>query len=91
MNPRTPQYSGQFKKDRKTIQRSGTSLQPLDEIVSLLINRQALPARCRDHALHGDYDGYRDCHVAPDWVLIYKAEDDSVRFVRTGSHSELFA
>ena len=64
----------------------------LDAVVALLLVRAALPERCRDHALHGDMEGYRECHVRPDWLLVYRIVENVLVLVlqRTGTHSELF-
>ena len=58
--------------------------------MKMIISEEALPRELRDHKLIGNYQGRRECHLAGDWLLIYKLEDDSVVFERTGSHSELF-
>lgn len=63
----------------------------LKEIVSMLITETPLPPRCREHQLSGRWKGYMDAHIEPDWLLIYIVNEHSVRFERTGSHSDLFA
>lgn len=81
----------QFKKDYKKIRKSNDTDRLL-EIVDMLRREKALPARYRDHALSGEYKGMRECHIAPDWLLIYRIDKKKLVLVlsRTGSHSELF-
>jgi mRNA interferase YafQ len=90
---RTPSRTTQFKKDYKRENR-GRYRQILDDelriVLGLLLADTALPPRYRDHALTGDWAGFRDCHLCPDLVLIYsKPDDHTVALVRIGSHSEL--
>ena len=68
------------------------NLKMIEEIVKLLQELKPLPEKNADHALVGDWKGYRECHITPDWLLIYKSEEDLnlLRLMRTGSHSELF-
>ncbi len=82
----------QFKRDYKLTKKRGLRLEALAEAVTLLANGEALPEKNRDHALSGDYEGFRECHIASDWLLIYRIEDDVLVLVlsRTGSHSDLF-
>jgi mRNA interferase YafQ len=80
----------QFKKDFKKLRSSGRDIGELAETIRLLQHEKALPEAMRDHQLIGNYDGYRECHMAPDWLLIYRIEDGFLVLVRTGSHSELF-
>jgi mRNA interferase YafQ len=88
---RQPAYSGQFKRDVKQAQKRGKDMEKLKTLLSLLIEGGALPATYLDHPLKGDWHGFRDAHIEPDWLLIYKIADDSIRFERTGRHSDLFA
>lgn len=85
---RTPQ----FKKDYKLAKKQGLDLEKLKEIIYLLANGETLPEKNRDHPLKGNYSGHRECHIEPDWLLIYKIERDMLvlSLVRTGSHSHLF-
>ncbi len=84
--------SSRFKKDLKTASKRGYNLNLLNEVVNTLASNQALPMKNRDHELSGDYSGFRECHIAPDWLLIYRiVEDDLVLYLmRTGTHSDLF-
>lgn len=79
-----------FKKDFKKLQSSGKDLQKLADVILKLANEEPLPERNRDHTLIGDYAGHRECHISPDWLLIYQVTETELLLVRTGSHSELF-
>jgi mRNA interferase YafQ len=84
--------STQFKKDLKKINKQGKDKSKLDTMVHILQKEEALPKKSRDHELIGNWKGYRECHIAPDWLLIYKACHGNVRLLRlarTGPHSEL--
>jgi mRNA interferase YafQ len=70
--------------------KQGYDICKLDKIITDLVNEIPLPPLNRDHGLIGDYSGCRECHIQGDWLLIYKYKDDTVIFLRTGSHSELF-
>jgi len=80
----------QFKKDFKRIKKRGKDLSKLKEVVSAIANIETLEERHRDHALSGNSAGSRDCHVEPDWILIYRVDGDYLFLERTGSHSDLF-
>jgi mRNA interferase YafQ len=79
-----------FEKDLKRVGRQGRNLDKLDEVVTLLQTQQPLPTRCRPHPLRGNWTGHWDCHVKPDWLLLYRVMETELILVRTGSHSELF-
>jgi len=79
-----------FKKDIKKMQKRGKDLAKLKAIVGLLLAEKSLPPKNKDHQLGGNWSGHRDCHIEPDWILIYKIFDDELRLERTGSHSDLF-
>ncbi len=66
------------------------NLSLLEAVVRKLADEESLPPKNRDHALTGDWQGYRECHIAPDWLLIYKIAGKELILVRTGSHSDLF-
>jgi mRNA interferase YafQ len=92
---RTIERSSAFKRDYKrakaTPRRSKDLESLLSTVVALLLSDQVLPANSRDHALIGEWAGYRECHIKPDLLLIYrKADADTLRLARLGSHSELF-
>ena len=84
--------TGQFKKDLKRAKKRGLNLQDLIHVVELLANDEPLPESNHDHNLHGDYEGYRECHISPDWLLIYEYDGDELFLLlaRIVSHSELF-
>ncbi len=80
-----------FKKDYKRLKRSGKyAVELLQEIIIQLANNQLLPEKCHNHALTGNWQNHRECHIKPDWLLIYQFRDDELILVRTGSHSDLF-
>ncbi|MFZ4395441.1 MAG: type II toxin-antitoxin system YafQ family toxin [Kiritimatiellia bacterium] len=79
----------QFEKDYKKALKSGRDLARLKRVMTWIACEQELPPELRDHKLVGNYQGRRECHLAGDWLLIYKLDDDSVIFERAGSHSEL--
>ncbi len=87
---RTIRYSGQFKKDAKLAAKRGYAMNKLRVVIEKLVNEEELDARYKDHALQGKFVGARDCHVSPDWVLIYAIVDNELRLIRTGTHSDLF-
>lgn len=86
----TPFRSGQFKRDIKRIQKRGKDLSKLKDLLLLLINAEPLPDAYQDHPLRGNWKGYRDAHLEPDWLLIYRIEGDQLHLTRTGSHSDIF-
>ena len=85
-------FTTQFKKDLKLAKRQGKGTEKLFDVIEKLANGEALEAKYRDHDLTGNYKGCRECHVEPDWFLIYEIVDDVVVLLlyRVGSHSELF-
>ena len=87
---RTFSRTDQFKKDVKRAAKRGKDMRKFKAILEGLIDGKPLPLECRDHPLRGDFAGSRDCHIEPDWLLIYKVIDDEVRFARTGTHADLF-
>lgn len=85
-------YSKQFKKDFKRAKKRGLPLNDLKNIMTRLANEETLEAKYRDHALSGKYSSFRECHILPDWLLIYRIDNGVMEFVaqRTGTHSDLF-
>jgi len=83
-------YRNTFTKDVKRAERRGKNLARLHHIVDLLIKQKPLPQKYRDHALVGQYVNRQECHIEPDWLLIYKQEKESIIFERTGTHADLF-
>ena len=80
----------QFRRDAKKQRKRGKDLRKVMEVTDLLIAGEGLPEKWRDHALGGSWKGWRDCHIEPDRVLIYKLLPDELVLGRTGSHSDLF-
>jgi len=87
---RIPGYTTQFERDLRLMQRRGKDSGKLKTILTALINEEPLPERQRDHPLLGNYKGRRECHVEPDWLLIYKLINNEIIFERTGTHGDLF-
>jgi mRNA interferase YafQ len=79
-----------FEKDSKKLQKRGKDLLKLKKIVSFLVQGKTLPQKNKDHKLTGNYLGFRECHIEPDWLLIYQIDRNELCLVRTGSHSDLF-
>lgn len=84
--------SNKFRKDLKLARKRGLKLEKLDAVVERLANQLPLDTRYRDHALTGNYGDFRECHIEPDWLLIYRQDEDVLELFlfRTGSHSDLF-
>ena len=89
---RTFSRTSQFKKDVKRAEKRGKNLAKLRLVLEQLIDGSPLPAELKDHPLRGSFGGSRDCHVEPDWILIYTItkNDTHVCFERTGTHADLF-
>ena len=85
-------FTRQFARDLKLAVRRGKDLGKITKVIDLLCTQEPLPPNLRDHALSGDYAGYRDCHVEPDLVLIYRIVEDQLQLIcfRLGTHSDLF-
>lgn len=83
-------YTTQFKRDYKLQQKRHKDLNLLDDLIRVLVKEEPPPPKNKNHPLQGDYKVYRECHVEPDWLRIYKVEGDGIYFVRTGTHSDLF-
>ena len=87
-------FTGQYKKDLKLARKRHLPEDELNGIIFKLANDEVLPDSNRDHALTGDFTGARECHIKPDWLLIYSKEDDDalkiLTLLRTGTHSDLF-
>ena len=87
------EITNQFKRDLRTVLRSGSrNIADLKRVVDMLSSGRKLPSKYHDHLLSGDYQGMRECHINPDWLLVYKVEKEVLvlTLVRTGSHSDLF-
>jgi mRNA interferase YafQ len=87
---RKPQFTNRFKKDLKKQKKRGKHPHKLEFIINTICETGDAPSDCRPHNLSGDWSGYRECHIQPDWLLIYTVDDETVTFYRTGTHSDLF-
>ena len=87
-----PVYTKPFRKELKLMGKRGRNLDKLGEVMKMLINEKPLLPKHEDHPLHGNYKGKRECHVEPDWVLVYRIDKKNrkVIFHHTGSHSDLY-
>ena len=85
-------WSGKFKKSYKLAKKRGLNINLLQEVVGKLEEDIPLEPKYHDHDLHGNYEGFRECHIQPDWLLIYLKENDilTLTLVDTGTHSDLF-
>lgn len=84
--------SKRFKKDLKLLKKRGLKIDNLRNVINTLAAEEKLDEKYRDHALTGDYRGFRECHVEPDWLLVYRVDQDELELFlfRTGTHSDLF-
>ena len=82
----------QYKKDLKLIVKQGKNLKKLERIIYLIATAQPLPPKCKNHKLIGNFDNSFECHIEPDWLLIYRIDNNILilSLLRTGSHSDLF-
>ena len=88
----TVKFTTQFKKDFKLAMKRGLKIELLEKVITTLAMGETLPEKNKDHALTGNWVGHRECHVLPDWLLIYRIEDEVLvlTLTRTGTHSDLF-
>lgn len=88
----TIKYETTFKKDFKRIVKRGYNIRLLEEVIEILSNGETLPEKYKDHNLIGNYSDCRECHITPDWLLIYKVNGEELilYLTRTGTHSDLF-
>lgn len=88
----TIRYSSKFKKDYKLLKKRGYDIRLLEELLCMLCAGHQLPQKYNDHTLSGNFKGHRECHITPDWLLIYKIEENELLLLltRTGTHSDLF-
>ena len=87
---KTIRQTSQFKRDVKRMQRQGREVEKLKRILEALVQGEPLAAKYQDHVLVGQYKGTRECHIEPDWLLIYELGEAEIVLIRTGSHSDLF-
>jgi mRNA interferase YafQ len=85
-----PVQSGAFARDVRRMHKRNKDMSKLRTALTLLIERKPLPRPYLDHPLKGDWKGYRDLHIEPDWVLIYRVAGSELRLARTGTHSDVF-
>ncbi|MGD0610841.1 MAG: type II toxin-antitoxin system YafQ family toxin [Anaerolineales bacterium] len=83
-------YTASFKKDYKRLQKRGYDMANLRQVLEHLVSGETPKGQYKDHPLRGSYTGARDCHVEPDWVLIYAIVGEELRLLRTGTHADLF-
>ena len=88
----TIKYETAFRKDFKRILKRGYNIKLLEEVIEILAEGKKLPEKYRDHSLTGDYKDCRECHITPDWLLIYQISNGELilYLTRTGTHSDLF-
>ena len=86
------EYHLSFKKDYKAIVKRGYDISKFEKVIEMLAKQEKLPEHYHDRYLRGIYQGFRECHIAPDWLLIYRVEKEELKLlmIRTGTHSDLF-
>ncbi len=88
--PLTPRPGAKFRKDRERLKKRGKDMEKLRAVIQSLCARERLEPKHRDHALSGEWEGWRYCHIEPDWLLIYREEAGKLELARSGSHADLF-
>lgn len=83
-------YSSKFNRDFKTCLKRNYNMERLEQVIDILKIPDKLPIKNEDHKLSGNYANYRECHVAPNWLLIYRQTDSELELHRTGTHADLF-
>ena len=85
-------FSSQIQKDLKRLEKRKNDLEQLESVIRSLISEEPLPPNRRDHALSGNWSGFRECHISPDWLLVYRIDEEKSELLltRTGTHSDLF-
>ena len=88
----TIKYETTFKKDFKRVVKRGYNIKLLEDVIEILANEQVMPQKYKDHSLSGKYADFRECHITPDWLLVYKIDNNELilYLTRTGTHSDLF-
>jgi mRNA interferase YafQ len=87
---RTPAYTNRFKKDLKLMVRRGNDFDNIKRVIRDLVEEKVLAPKYRDHVLIGNFKARRECHIEPDWLLIYRLDESRIIFERTGTHADLF-
>ncbi len=90
MTVKTLHTSTKFEKEVGLLKKRGKDLEKLKEVIELLLEEVKLPKSLKDHPLKGEWKGYRDLHIEPDWLLVYKVDGSNVWLIRTGTHSDIF-
>ena len=85
-----PQSSNRFENDLKKAKKRNKDFDKFKEVLKLLIEEKPLSPKLKDHALTGEYKDFRECHIEPDWLLIYQKDSENIYLARIGSHSDLF-
>ena len=85
-----PLYLKSFEKELARDKKRGKDFSKMKKVMSMLLQEEQLPVKYRNHKLKGEFEGYWECHVEPDWLLVYKKTNTHIIFVRTGTHSDLF-
>jgi len=83
-------WTNQFKKDFKRALSQAKDIETLRDVITMLAGGRKLPEKYKDHSLRGEWNHHRDCHIKPDWILIYRIDGNTLILERMGSHSELF-
>ena len=83
-------YENRFKKEVEKAKKRGKDCEKLQALITMLVEEIPLPPKNKNHKLQGEYQGYWECHIEPDWLLVYKKTKTEIYFARTGSHSDLF-
>lgn len=88
----TIKYQAAFKRDYKRLKKRGYDIRLLEKVIGILAEGKTLPSQYKDHGLNGDYKGCRECHIAPDWLLVYEVigQELLLYLTRTGTHSDIF-
>jgi mRNA interferase YafQ len=84
-----PVFTNQFKKDYALLEKRHKNMDKIIEVMALLIMEESLPQKYREHTLHGKYEGFTECHIEGDWLLIYRFATEYLYFARSGTHSDL--
>ena len=86
----TSVQSGRFRRDVKRVEKRGKDMDKLKLVLTMLLEQESLPARYADHPLKGNRKGFRDLHIEPDWLLLYRIDAAELQLARTGTHADLF-
>jgi mRNA interferase YafQ len=87
---RNPVYTSQFKRDVRKAQQRGYAMDQLKAVITILLDETPIPDKYKDHPLKNDWKPYRELHIEPDWLLVYKLSGMDCIFTRTGTHADIF-